>query len=446
MYSSYSYIDPYRGTLLLVDLNATKPATYVGFNTFYNNSTNAGAAAVSISGSNVMLANNTAVGNTALNSYGVFVAVNRTTDAPAYNTNVVAMGNIVMGNKAAVDIFVTYTTTGSGTSYATISSAGNNIFHSAYTRGTTAYTVLQLDPSDIMVDIFDVPNILTGSMPGDLFVASPFVSPAGKIAPVVMPKTDHYAQSWLKIINVSYLNTFGTNGGAVGSDYYDQTGTIIPQTDNVYSSGSVNIPGILDCVRPSNKTWYVATTSDGGDPHNDGITPLTPKANISSVLNLSCVEEGDTIKVMHGSYIVGLNVGVQNQSQRDAGYYVSKNLHILGGYDDNTYTTRTLRSSILTGEIGIPGIVDNAYNIFIWNTDPNLLPGSIDGFEIRDANSGNTANPFLTGNGVSIARKNGAGILVNAGKLSITNNKFSNNNAFGNGAAIYVENNTATGA
>ncbi len=425
------------GTLCIDGNGGGATLIQVNYNTFYNNYAESGGAAMSIANAQVNFFNNTVVGNS--NTRGGSVQIS---DAypDTYSQKIVGAGNLLGGNSGTnnSDIYLRSIYNAGPEQSVAWSSFGYNLLTAYGTSSTnTEIHYAPENASDQIYNSGELVNIFGGSMNGALFVANSLTTPIGKIAPVLYPLTTDYAQSWLKTIPSSYLNTIGTHGAMGGADYFDQTGQIIQQADPYYNRGSVNTPGVIVCMHPANGTWYVDLVT--GSSSNDGITPATPKATLNDVLNAPCLEEGDTIKVTKGHYEVGSMVGIVNNSERDRVLYINKAINILGGYDDVTYTTRTPYGSVLSGELGNQLITaDNAYNIIIWNTPSDGSTGWIDGFEISGANTVNATNPSLVGMAVNIPRSSGAGIFVNSGKVRITNNLITKNTANNFGGAIAV--------
>ena len=122
-------------------------------------------------------------------------------------------------------------------------------------------------------------------------------------------------------------------------------------------------------------------------------------------------------------------------TDRNASFEFTKDIKVYGGFAGFEHTLSQRNPSnyktILSGEIGAPGIADNAYNvIYIANSSKNLI---IDGFTITAGNAngeGPAATRIRCGGAIYINGSNGVA------KPSISNCIFINNKGR-DGAAIY---------
>lgn len=171
-----------------------------------------------------------------------------------------------------------------------------------------------------------------------------------------------------------------------------------------------------------NATIFVKTGATGDGTNWDNAYGTLTEA-------LAQAQAGDEIWVAAGTYTP------TNNSDRNASFQIKDGVKVYGGFA-GTETSVAQRASqlnktILSGEIGKPGIADNSYNVlYIKNATNNTV---IDGFIITAGNA--------NGEGEAATRTRSGGALYNTGlngssKPMIANCIFQHNKGR-DGAAIY---------
>ncbi len=164
------------------------------------------------------------------------------------------------------------------------------------------------------------------------------------------------------------------------------------------------------------RVWYV--DASGGTGNNDGTSFADRTDDLAKVLDNTCLKDGDTVKLAQGTYF-------STQTDPLQSFFVTKSIVIKGGYPSGNF------SEINRNTTFYPTILDGykkSYHVIVWNTG-DVYTGIIDGVTIQ--------NGWAIGNTASLPQDNGGGVLLNSGKLLISNAKIQSNIAKNNGGGIY---------
>jgi hypothetical protein len=178
--------------------------------------------------------------------------------------------------------------------------------------------------------------------------------------------------------------------------------------------------------------WYVNDDALGS---NDGTSWSNAFTDLQSALNMA--QGGDQVWVASGTYkpTSGLD--------RTASFVLVGGVALYGGFSgsESVLSQRdyTVNRTVLSGEIGDPGIVDNSYHVVVCATDATLdgfviSGGNADGPAPNDAGGGlhqrmgaiSVANVTFTGNAATYG---GGMALEDGGRATLTNTSFVSNSA-----------------
>lgn len=218
-------------------------------------------------------------------------------------------------------------------------------------------------------------------------------------------------------------------------------------------------------VNPAQSTLYVDATATGA---NNGSSWADAFTNLQDALRFNCSLTGYNIYVANGTYYPDRGVGF-TPGDRNATFTLRKNDKLYGGFPagGGVWESRNpgASSTVLSGEIGNTGITtDNSYHV----VTINAVDIELDGFTIRngradaDGQSGGGALLINQSSGQNmysaIVRncriENNTGILGGAVHIKNQNSSrnnsirfigcvFQNNEATGQGGAVFMTNVTA---
>ena len=179
------------------------------------------------------------------------------------------------------------------------------------------------------------------------------------------------------------------------------------------------------------KTHYVTV---GGTGTIDGTTWKNASGDLQNMINSS--KAGDQIWVASGTYYPvrrADNTGVISINDRDNAFVLKKDVKIYGGFkgiaDETELTQRDstgkTNATILSGNIGSPDSLDNAYHVVI--SAGAAGSAELNGFTIKEAEAVGSGAIYVSS--LAISHRFGGGIHLNQSSPALTNLNIVGNNA-----------------
>ncbi|MFN8357666.1 MAG: T9SS type A sorting domain-containing protein [Spirosomataceae bacterium] len=251
--------------------------------------------------------------------------------------------------------------------------------------------------------------------------------------------------------NLKWYDASGANLQFSGSPFVTpnllENTTYKVRCENATTACVSDFAEVVVTVKPANKTVYVNKSNTSGT--YDGNSWATAFSNLQDALAASCA--GYQIWVAAGTYKpdqgAGYTLGNRNHS-----FSMKNGVSILGGFPNDGSGTLANRNwvtnvTILSGEIGAAGNIDNSIHVVTSNAVNNTT--ILDGFTVRDGNaSGNLGGGMFNNNGAAPIVRNciftgntggsgdGGAVYNNFSSPVISNCTFTENTAY-SGAGIF---------